>query len=602
LPAITVQSGDRRALPRGEGRFGWAFTLALVLFLAIAAVCVKTIHDFVEGGRWVDHTNEVRVEIEELEAHYFRLRVPWRDYLLTGEPASLAEFIREADALQPALDNLKTLVRDNATQQNRLAALARFLEQDMVALRASIAKRQAGILADPAEEIVRVTGRELRRHEIAQLIFDIRSQEETLLAQRRAQRERNARAAYAVIVGGNIAGFAMLITIFVLLRRENRTRRAAQDLAQRAAAEIEDLYNNAPCGYHSLDADGVFVRINDTELKWLGYEREEMVGRMRFSDLLAPASLARFSESLQKLKETGQVSDVEYELKRRDGTVLPVSLSATVVRDAAGDYVMSRSIMFDMTERRRASERIEALNAELRQHAARLEATNKELESFSYSVSHDLRTPLRAIDGFSRIVEEDYAGKLDDEGRRVLAVIRNNARKMGQLIDDLLEFSRLGRKPLAVSSVDMTLLARDVVDKLECAPGRPQPKVEVPALPPAQCDPALIRQVWVNLISNAVKFSGAREDPRVKVDGRSEGEEHVYSVSDNGAGFDMRYYDKLFGVFQRLHSAEEFPGTGVGLAIVQRVVARHGGRVWAEGEVGRGATFYFSLPKGEQHA
>lgn len=753
----------------------WWFVAALGLFLVIALICVRNIHDFVEGARWVDHTNEVRVEIEELEVRYFRLRVPWRNYVLYGDAAGLSEFSLEAEAIYPVLDQLKLLTRDSAAQQNRLRALERFIGLDLAALGASVAKRAAGTLADPAREIARVTFDELRRHEISQLIFDIRSQEEGLLVQRRAQWERNAQVAYAVIIGGNTAGFAMLIAIFVLLWRENRARRTAQELAQSTAGEIEDLYNNAPCGYHSLDPDGVIVRINDTELKWLGYEREEVVGRKEFARLLAPESAARFARTFPRFKETGNVTDIEFDLLRKDGTVLPVALSATAVRDAAGNYVMSRSTMFDMSERRhvelalrrseedmrllqtatlaisqaqdadaafgvligkfcefvgwsygqawlpaadgtrlllgpawysragesaefrrrnealgiatpegllngvwtsrrahaewnlapdprftrrrplmldagfrawmgipvlagdrviavveffdnsphepderilqlasilatqlgpviqrkRAEDEVRSLNVELRRGAEQLESTNRELESFSYSVSHDLRTPLRAIDGFSRILEEDYTGKLDDEGRRLLAVIRNNARKMGQLIDDLLEFSRLGRKPLAVSKVDMTMLAKDVVEKLEPARGRPPPSVEVPPLPPARCDPALMRQVWVNLLANAVKFSGARDDPRVEVSGHSDGAEHIYCIKDNGAGFDMKYYDKLFGVFQRLHSAEEFPGTGVGLAIVHRVVARHGGRAWAEGEVGKGATFCFSLPTGE---
>ena len=236
------------------------------------------------------------------------------------------------------------------------------------------------------------------------------------------------------------------------------------------------------------------------------------------------------------------------------------------------------------------------LYAQLAERTAQLQAANRELESFSYSVSHDLRSPLRAVDGFCRILTEDYESRLDDEGRRLLGVVRDNSRKMGELIDDLLEFSRLGRKALSIAEIDMTRLAREafggVVLSTMDAPG-----LGLKPLPPARGDAVLVKQVWVNLLGNAVKFSRRREDPLIEVSGRENGTEIVYCVKDNGAGFDMRYYDKLFGVFQRLHSADEFDGTGVGLAIVQRVVARHGGRVWAEGKVGDGATFYFSLPK-----
>lgn len=237
------------------------------------------------------------------------------------------------------------------------------------------------------------------------------------------------------------------------------------------------------------------------------------------------------------------------------------------------------------------------MNEELARRTAQLEATNKELESFSYSVSHDLRAPLRAIDGFSRMLEEDHQAKLDEGGRRQLRVIRENAQKMGQLIDDLLAFSRMGRKAMAISPVDMAALAAEVFKELRQA-GEDRPVLfELKPMPACEADPVLLRQVWANLLSNALKFTGRREAAVIEAGGRSEGRENVYYVADNGAGFDMQYYDKLFGVFQRLHGAEEFPGTGVGLAIVQRAVARHGGRVWAEGKVGEGATFGFALPR-----
>jgi len=253
-------------------------------------------------------------------------------------------------------------------------------------------------------------------------------------------------------------------------------------------------------------------------------------------------------------------------------------------------------------ERRRAGED-RRMNAELERRVAgrtaQLEATNKELESFSYSVSHDLRSPLRAIDGFSRILGEEYAAKLDDEGRRLLSVIRDNSQNMGRLIDDLLEFSRLGRKPLSIGEIDMKHLVEEVLRELQEAGERP-PGLVLGALPPAHGDATLLRQTWSNLLDNAIKFSGKRERPVIEVSGHENGVECVYCVKDNGAGFDMRYYDKLFGVFQRLHSKVDFRGTGVGLAIVERVITRHGGRVWAEGKVDEGAAFYFSLPKDKQ--
>ncbi len=240
------------------------------------------------------------------------------------------------------------------------------------------------------------------------------------------------------------------------------------------------------------------------------------------------------------------------------------------------------------------------LEAQVAQRTKALEGTNAELESFSYSVSHDLRAPLRAIHGFARILLEDHNAKLDPEAQRLLGVIDQNTRRMGQLIDDLLAFSRLGRKEIASARVDMTELARLVADELRRGEGdRNGLELRIDSLVPAHGDRALLRQVLGNLLQNALKFTRGRPDTRIEVGSRPDGKETVYFVKDNGAGFDARYVDKLFGVFQRLHSAEEFDGTGVGLAIVKRIVQRHGGRVWAEGKLNEGATFYFSLPDGE---
>jgi signal transduction histidine kinase len=240
------------------------------------------------------------------------------------------------------------------------------------------------------------------------------------------------------------------------------------------------------------------------------------------------------------------------------------------------------------------------LEAQVAERTQALAGTNAELESFSYSVSHDLRAPLRAIHGFARILLEDHLAELDPEAQRLLGVIDQNTRRMGQLIDDLLAFSRLGRQDVALLSVEMQELTHEVTEDIRRAEGeRAEPvEIRIGALPPARGDRALLRQVMSNLLENAVKFTRGRPNAQIEVGSRPDGGQTVYYVKDNGAGFDPRYADKLFGVFQRLHRADEFEGTGVGLAIVKRIVQRHGGRVWAEGIVDAGATFYFTIPIG----
>ena len=255
-------------------------------------------------------------------------------------------------------------------------------------------------------------------------------------------------------------------------------------------------------------------------------------------------------------------------------------------------------LMREISFRRRTEDRVKALNVELASRNTMLEASNRELEGFSYSISHDLRSPLRAMDGYATLLETRYGGVLDAEAKRLLGVIHDNTRRMATLIDDLLAFSRLGRKALEPESLDMTAFATQcVADVLQVSTARP--RVVVAPLPACWGDRTLVRQIWMNLVGNAVKYSSLNPAARIEIQGQVREAECIYSVRDNGVGFDMQYYHKLFGVFQRLHGVEEFPGTGVGLAIVMRIVTKHGGRIWAEAVLGQGATFFFSMPRTE---
>ncbi|HZJ24896.1 MAG TPA: ATP-binding protein, partial [Anaerolineales bacterium] len=343
------------------------------------------------------------------------------------------------------------------------------------------------------------------------------------------------------------------------------------------------------------DTQSRFIRNSKSQASMLGLsDPAQIVGKTDF-DFFPHAAQAYAEE--QEVMRTGQaLVDFEEQVVWPDSRETWVSTTKVPLRTPDGQIIGIFGISRDITERKRGEQAIQQLNADLKKQAAQLEAANKELEAFSYSVSHDLRAPLRAIDGFTRILLEDYESVLDEEGKRVCKIISREAQHMGQLIDDLLAFSRLGRKEMHPTKIDMKAMAGLVFAELVATEDSKPIDFHVHRLPLAWGDATLIRQAWVNLLSNAIKFSSKKERAVIEVGSKHSENEHVYYVRDNGAGFDNEYVDKLFGVFQRLHSEKEFTGTGVGLAIVKRVINRHGGRVWAEGEVERGATFYFALP------
>jgi len=346
------------------------------------------------------------------------------------------------------------------------------------------------------------------------------------------------------------------------------------------------------------NTEGKIISWNEGAERIYGYKESEAL-KMKIWNIIPEYILPETQRVFNQIMDGKKVQFQETKRISKHGRMVDVLFSASVIVDP-NDHQKSIAITErDITQEKRADEKIKELNADLQKNITKLEVTNKELESFSYSVSHDLRAPLRMIDASSSIVMEDYANQLDGEANQLLESIRQNVHKMNTLIDDLLKFSKLGRREVEKAEIDMSNLVRDAITEIENS-YHTKPNVELTALIPALADRSLMLQVWINLISNAVKYSSKSKDPLVKVGCTRQEHEIVYYVQDNGAGFDMKFADKLFGVFQRLHKDSEFEGTGLGLAIVHRIVAKHGGRVWGEGKVGEGATFYFSLP--DNHA
>lgn len=386
-----------------------------------------------------------------------------------------------------------------------------------------------------------------------------------------------------------------------------------EDITERKRAELNlqdserrfrSAFDHTDVAMVLTDLSNRFVRVNEAFSRLFGYSIEELQG-MTVADITHPDDLAEsYSRREGLMAGAGTHFQMEKRYVARDGRVIWGLTNVSLLRDGYGQPMNYVGQVQDITHRKRAEEALRAAHDELELRVQRrteeLAAANKELEAFSYSVSHDLRAPLRAIDGFSRIVLEEYGSQLPADAQEFLYDIRTNARQMGRLVDDLLAFSHLGRKPLNRQTVDVSDLVDQCVQELESAVAGRAVEFRVGELLPCQGDPALLKQAWINLLSNAVKYSGKKDRAVIEVGSEMTSAGPQYFVRDNGVGFDMKYAHKLFGVFQRLHRAEDYEGTGVGLAIVQRVIFKHGGRVWAESQPGQGATFFFTLSAGDR--
>lgn len=840
---------------------------ALTVIFAVAATTWWTASRATSAFQLVDHTHRVINEMEGFLTNVQSVQIESQRYVITADPSCLDRWSAALQRAQESFVRIRELTADNSIQHDRLNLLEPLIGEEaaLTRLRHEI-RQQRGLQAAVAE----VEKGAVRRtvDQITLLLQAMKETEKSLLDQRLDATEGSGRTAIVLVIATGLSALALCISAIVIVRRDFRRLQQADDALHETNRRVHDLYNLAPCGYHSLNKDGVFVDINETELSWLGYTREEVVGQKRFVDLTTPTSAEKFRTMFSRFVREGNVENVEFELVRRNGTVLVTLLNATAVRDNAGNFLFSRSTLYDITGRKQAEEerdrffrlsrdllcvadfdgyfrrlnpawektlgytneelmakplrefvhpdditrnagerarqftgsetidyenryrcrdgsyrwlrwhavpwvserliyasarditdekrlqqahlefhalfeslpglylvlkpdltivaasdaflaathtqrnnivgreifevfpdnpndpsangvsnlrhsldrvrqngtpdtmaiqkydvrqpsgafeerywspvnspvfgadrelkyvvhRVEdvtdfvaqkrasqpgATNAEMQgrlQHMEaevfhssqrlqaanqQLRAVNQEMEAFSYTVSHDLRAPLRHIDGFVGLLQKHASASLDAKSQRYVTVIAEAARQMGRLIDDLLGFSRNSRSHLSLVAVDQSAVVTAVVQEIQLRkPSAASVDWKIGPLPRVYADLPLLRQVWVNLVDNAVKYSGKNPQPRIEIGTTSDPtvEHPVAFIRDNGVGFDMRHVEKLFGVFQRLHGPSEFEGTGIGLANVSRIIGRHGGRVWAEAKPNEGAAFYFFLP------
>ncbi len=610
-----------------QAGFGTALALLTVIGVFSYTSLVRLRHDATS----VQHTYEVIGSLRLLLATVTDAESAQRGFTITGDASYLARYDEAVQHVDGELVRVRQITADNADRQRQLDELAPIVTDRISRLGDIVALRRTQGPDAARAAVASGRGKQLQER-ILLLLTNMEAAERALLAEREIRAQLSTTRTRSIIVSGSVLAFATVAVGLFLIGRDF-TGRARAEAALREAndqletrvvertaelarsieslraseAQLRTIVENLAEGLAVSDLKGQLLHFNRAALAMHGYASQKE-GQRHLAEFTDTFELSAMDGTrwpldqwpLARILRGEDLKDCEVRIRNtRAGWEKIFNYGGTLVRDDGGEAMMAVVTISDITEAKRAEQEIHRLNADLEQRVvdrtAQLEAANRELEAFSYSVSHDLRSPLRAVDGFSQAVLEDYGSQLPPEGRRHLQTIRQGAQKMGALIDDLLMFSKLSRQPLSKVPVDMNQLARATLEDLSRERNGRQIEVSIGDLAPAHGDPALLAQVWQNLLSNAIKYTRQRDQAAIKVSCNLENGRQVYAIQDNGIGFDMRYAHKLFGVFQRLHREEDFEGTGVGLAIVQRVVNRHGGRAWVDAAVDRGATFYFTL-------
>jgi PAS domain S-box-containing protein len=556
--------------------------LALAILAMVAGLAYRNIDAAGDTLGWVEHTHEVLEQMGEVSASYARAVSARRAYVVAGD-ASQLEDAPELDArLNRAVAAARALTADSASQRRRFDLLAPMFSQRLSELDLSVAQRRNdGAAAETAEGLALTA-------KIRTLREEIEAEENRLLLERDGRARRDIAQTKLALVIGTIASVVLLLLAFGRLRHEIILRQGSELALRASEGFLTSIVENLPDMVFVKEASELrFERINRAGEELLGVERAGLVGKNDF-DLFPRDQAEAFQSRDRDTLANRVVVDIPEEPIETKNGLRWLHTKKVPVLDEQGRPAYLLGISEDITESRQAA-------VALRGAKDAAEAANQELEAFSYSVAHDLRAPLRAINGFSQALEEDYGSELDAEGLEHLGRVRSATDQMSQLIDGLLGLSRLSRGDIVRQKLDLTRLAEESGARL--AEADPKRHVELVVQPDlvVDGDPRLLTAALDNLLANAWKFTGKCAHPRVEVGRRIEDGQSVFFVRDNGAGFEQAYVHKLFGVFQRLHTVSEFEGSGIGLATVQRIVRRHGGRVWAEGEVNRGATIYFTL-------
>lgn len=578
-------------------RVNLAFALAVGVLLAIAAASYQSVSSLAETGEWIGHTHEVLAAIDAVTSAATTAETGTRGYVLTGEERFLETFEAGARSVETAFQRLRELTADNAAAQRRLDRIEPLLRERLAGLADTVVlRRDHG--GPAAAERVRAGSRTGLGDSIQAAVEEMRVAERTLLTTRVAASESRAARTRWIIVIGSLAVVVVTVVSSRLISREIERRREIDRGLRASEARYRLLVDRNLAAIARTRRDGVVLECNEAMVRLLGYaSREEVLG-MNASQFYADPSER---EPLVSVAPGGGVVDREVRFRRKNGDLIWVSI--TFLEYEGEGQPSFEAVMLDITDRKASSARIEELNAALARQNRDLAAANQELDAFSYSISHDLRAPLRAMQGFSDALLEDYGERLDATGHDYANRIVAASRQMDALIQDLLAYSRLVRAEVSLDPVSLETVVDEACGALEIEVKERGGEITVERpLGRVLAHRAVLGQIVTNLLTNAVKFTKPDTPPRVRVRSESADGRVRLWVEDNGIGIASEHRERIFRAFERLHGVQQYPGTGIGLAIVQKGATRLGGQAGVESEPGAGSRFWVELAEAEATA